>query len=125
MASDLLCSFLTRVYGILELYLAPSGPPLNFHIAVVNCSAIHTEWSMPSYYSRNGLIRGYKVMYKAQNSDEEVLDLSANVTEYVIGNLTSSTIYEVTVLAYTVGDGPRSIFLTAQTNDENICELMY
>ena len=61
-------------------------------------------------------------MYKTRSEEEVVLNLTGSVTEYVIGNLSFSTIYEVSVLAYTVGDGPRSIFLSATTNDENICK---
>jgi len=61
-------------------------------------------------------------MYKTRSDEEVVLDLAENVTEYLIGNLSSSTIYEVSVLAYTVGDGPRSIFLSATTNEESICK---
>ena len=50
------------------------------------------------------------------------MDLYANVTEYLIGGLKPSTSYTVSVLAYTVGDGPRSIHLTGTTNSETICK---
>ncbi len=104
------------------LYSAPSTPPRLFHIAVVNCSAIHTEWSSPYSYNLNGVLRGYKLMYKTSNQDEVILDISGNVTEFVIGGLEASTVYEVSVLAYTVEDGPRSIFLSATTNTVDICK---
>ena len=52
------------------------------------------------------------------------MDLYANVTEYLIGGLKPSTSYTVSVLAYTVGDGPRSIRLTGTTNDETVCKFM-
>ena len=52
------------------------------------------------------------------------MDLYANVTEYLIKGLKPSTSYIVSVLAYTVGDGPRSIHLTGATNDERVCKCM-
>ena len=53
---------------------------------------------------------------------EIVVDLRENVTVYIIGGLMPSTSYIVSVLAYTVGDGPRSIHLTATTNPIDICK---
>ena len=53
------------------------------------------------------------------------IDLSENITEYIIGGLEASTRYVVSVLAYTTGDGPRSIHLTATTNSIQICEYIY
>lgn len=62
-------------------------------------------------------------MYKPLNGPEITVGLDANETEYIIGNLQSSASYVVSVLAYTIGDGPRSIHLTATTNDVNVCKL--
>ena len=61
-------------------------------------------------------------MYSTPNAREKTINLAGSITEYIIGNLTSSTDYEVSILAYTIGDGPRSIYLTATTNSEDICE---
>ena len=53
---------------------------------------------------------------------EIVRELTNNLTEYIIGDLKASTMHVVSVLAYTVEDGPRSIYLTATTNPEDICK---
>ena len=61
-------------------------------------------------------------MVLSPGGSETVIDLTENVTVYTIGGLMASTRYVVSVLAYTVGDGPRSIHLTATTNPEDICK---
>ena len=45
-------------------------------------------------------------------------------TEVIINDLAPNTRYAVSVLAYTVGDGPRSIHLTVATTPENICKIL-
>ena len=62
-------------------------------------------------------------MILPQNGREIVKDVTKNITEYIIGGLEASTRYVVSVLAYTVGDGPRSIHLTATTNSQDICKI--
>ena len=59
------------------------------------------------------------------SGSEIAIDLFENITEYIIGGLEASTRYVVSVLAYTIGDGPRSIHLTATTNSKQICEYIY
>ena len=61
-------------------------------------------------------------MYKEKNGQETTLDLNYTDTEYIVGNLKPSTSYTFSVLAYTNGNGPRSIHLVATTNDNNICK---
>ena len=61
-------------------------------------------------------------MYKTRKGAETIVDLPVNMTEYIIKGLLHDTSYTVSVLAYTIGDGPRSIHLTATTNDINICK---
>ena len=104
------------------LNTAPSGPPQSFHISVVNCSAIRAEWDLPSYDNRNGIVRGYKLIILYPNGSEIVISCTDNITQYIIGGLEASMRYVVSVLAYTVGDGPRSIHLTATTNPQNMCK---
>ena len=61
-------------------------------------------------------------MILSPGGSERVIDLRENVTVYTIGDLMPSTSYVVSVLAYTVGDGPRSIHLTATTNPKDRCK---
>ncbi len=63
-------------------------------------------------------------MYSSSSTSEVTINIIGNTTEYIIGNLTSSTNYDVSVLAYTIGDGPRSIYLTGITNDQDACKII-
>ena len=73
---------------------------------------------------RNGVIRGFKLFVQPALGGEEMLfEVVGNqTTEFIVSNLTASTEYVVSALAYTVGDGPRSIHLTVTTNSEEICK---
>ncbi len=61
-------------------------------------------------------------MYQSESGQEMTVDLNVTQNEYIIGGLKASTRYTVSVLAYTVGDGPRSIHLKVNTNSMDICE---
>lgn len=52
-----------------------------------------------------------------------LFNITSNATtEFIVEDLDPNTQYVVSVLAYTVGDGPRSIHLTVRTNTEDICK---
>ena len=78
----------------------------------------------PSYNDLNGILRGYKLTVQSLGSNKSMIDLSPDITEYLIKHLTPSTSYEVSVLAYTIGDGPKSIHLLATTNPSDICKFI-
>lgn len=103
---------------------APSSPPTSFHVTVLSCNAIRAEWRLPIFGDRNGVIRGYVVFVQPSAGGEELaMNITGNqTTEFIIENLTPSTSYIVSVLAHTVGNGPRTIHLTVTTNPENICK---
>ena len=63
-------------------------------------------------------------MILPSNGIEMVINLAENETEYIIGGLEASMRYVVSVLAYTIGDGPRSIHLTVTTNPQDICKFV-
>ena len=102
---------------------APTCPPSAFHVTVLNCTSVRAEWNLPQFSCRNGFIRGYKLITQLPTGDEMVINISGNRTnEYIMNDLTPSTRYVMTILAYTVGDGPRSIHLTVETNPSSHCE---
>lgn len=82
---------------------------------------------MPPVRDRNGLIRGYKLFVQpAAGGDEVLYNITSNTTtEFIVEDLEPDTEYVVSILAYTIGDGPRSIHLTVRTNTEDICKLWY
>ena len=99
-------------------HAAPTGAPRNFHVVAINKTAIEVQWDLPPFGSRGGVIRGYKLFFRAANGEEEMLiNIPDNTTDvYIVEGLEPNTSYTFSVLAYTsVGDGPRSIHLTIAT----------
>ena len=95
----------------------PTGPPTSFHVVVLNTTAIEVQWNLPLFQLRNGIIRGYRLFIQQQEEEQErTINIVGNdTTEYIISGLEPGTAYIVSALAYTVGDGPRSIHLTVST----------
>ena len=102
---------------------APGGPPSQFHIEAINETAIEAQWDLPGYYERNGIIRGYKLF--VSTGDMVIRDINItnnNTVVYLVGGLEPRTAYTVSILAYTVADGPKSIHLTAVTRSRKQAE---
>ena len=95
----------------------PTGPPTSFHVVVLNTTAIEVQWNLPLRQLRNGIIRGYKLFVQQQRGRQErMINIAGSgTTEYIVSGLEPGTAYIVSALAYTVGDGPRSIHLTVLT----------
>ena len=95
----------------------PTGPPTSFHVVVLNTTAIEVQWNLPLFQLRNGIIRGYRLFIQQEGEEQErTINIVGNdTTEYIISGLEPGTAYIVSALAYTVGDGPRSIHLTVST----------
>ena len=94
----------------------PTGPPTSFHVVVLNTTAIEVQWGLPLWNLRNGIIRGYRLFVQQQGRRERTINIVGNdTTEYIVSGLEPGTAYIVSALAYTVGDGPRSIHLTVLT----------
>ena len=86
---------------------------------MINCTALEAQWGLPPLGDRNGFIRGYKLFYSDTSGREVFVNITSNETlEYIIGGLQSGMPYTISVLAYTVADGPRSIRLVAVTFNE-------
>ena len=98
-----------------SLTTAPSGPPTSVHVVVLNSTAVEVQWNLPLANLRNGVVRGFKVFYEGLGSEQmmDIADGAAN--EYIVAGLQPGTVYTFSVLAYTVGDGPRSFRLTVST----------
>ena len=113
--------FLTK--NLYHSSTAPSGPPSQFHIEAINETAIEAQWDLPGRYERNGIIRGYRLFVLTGDLVVKVINITNNNTlVYIIGGLEPSTAYTVSMLAYTVADGPKSIHLTAVTRSRKQAE---
>lgn len=102
------------------LSTAPSGPPTSVHVVVLNDSAVEVQWNLPLANLRNGIIRGFKIVYQEnEDTTEQVVDVEdGTANEYIVSGLKAATVYTFSVLAYTGSDGPRSIHLTVSTFSE-------
>ena len=111
--------------GILPL--EPSEPPQAVAVTVVSSKSINVSWSPVSVQERNGIIKGYKVIYKAlPNGKDKTKIVNVTINDQdkrqilTIGELNEFTNYSIRVLAFTaVGDGPLSVAEIKQTLEDS------
>ncbi|XP_043941066.1 protein sidekick-2 [Protopterus annectens] len=90
----------------------PSSGPTNISALATTSSSILVRWSEIPEPDRNGLILGYKVVYREKDSDSPVKFwlVEGNSSRSVqLENLGKYVLFEIQVLAFTrIGDGIRS-----------------
>ena len=109
------------------LPLEPSSSPQGVQASAKNSTSVSISWAAVGNEQRNGIIKGYKVIYQA-------LPDGRNVTRFVnisdenqgteqdltLGDLVKFTNYSIRVLAFTVvGDGPPSEVKIVQTQQDS------
>ena len=97
------------------MFIAPTAPPGSFHISVLNSTALEATWALPPVRKLNGRVRGFKIFIKKAGASESVIKVGPDVRAYIIGGLAPETAYTISMLVYTVADGPRSVHLTVLT----------
>ncbi|XP_056136412.1 protein sidekick-1-like [Lampris incognitus] len=100
----------------------PSGAPVNVSAEAVSSTKILLTWSALPQTHRNGVILGYKVLYKEKESTSppsaEVLEGEGSLS-LLLGALKKYMPYTLQVLAYTrMGDGPPSSPILLRTKDD-------
>ena len=97
----------------------PSGPPKSFSLTVISSTGITVFWQLPPADSRHGIITGFKLFYKKNDSAGSATMVPINSTATLTKNVTGLakyTEYEFQVLAFTsVGDGPKSSPIVKRT----------
>ncbi|KAM3662197.1 protein sidekick-1 isoform 2-T2 [Ammospiza maritima maritima] len=101
----------------------PSAPPENVSAEAVSSTQILLTWAAVPESEQNGLILGYKILYKARDLDSEPKSqtVRGNHTQSVLlSGLRKFVLYELQVLAFTrIGDGvPSSPAVTERTKDD-------
>ncbi|XP_042249381.1 protein sidekick-2 isoform X4 [Thunnus thynnus] len=90
----------------------PSSGPTNVSAFATTSSSILVRWGEVSETDRNGLILGYKVVYKEKDSDTapNFWTVEGNTSHSVqLSGLGKYVLYEIQVLAFTrIGDGRSS-----------------
>ncbi|CAG2244562.1 SDK [Mytilus edulis] len=101
----------------------PSHGPVAVTADAVSSTAINVPWGDGPLDDRNGIILGYRVMYKSlsENIKDQYKDVPGNETYYVLlTNLRKYVEYQVQVLAYTrMGDGVLSQDVLSVQTDED------
>eukprot|EP00106_Octopus_bimaculoides_P001607 XP_014769049.1 PREDICTED: Down syndrome cell adhesion molecule homolog [Octopus bimaculoides] len=100
----------------------PSLPPQEVRIRDINPDNIRISWVEPPYYTVQGVLQGYKVLYKEVRADEDETEASYVTTsklETVVPDLKKYTNYSIQVLAYTImGEGVRSEPIDIRTRED-------
>ena len=106
----------------------PSSPPSSFSVNASSSTSIRASWQLPPADSQNGIITGFKLFYKKNDSAGSAtvvpINSAATLTKNVSG-LDKYTEYEFQVLAFTsVGDGPNSSVEVERTMpDGKMCNM--
>uniref|UniRef100_A0A4W3KFY3 Sidekick cell adhesion molecule 2 n=1 Tax=Callorhinchus milii TaxID=7868 RepID=A0A4W3KFY3_CALMI len=101
----------------------PSSGPTNISALAINSSSILVKWNEVPEQDRNGLVLGYKVLYKEKDLEAPVqlLTIEGNTTYTAqLTELGKYVLYEIQVLAFTrIGDGrPSSPPILERTLDD-------
>ena len=109
------------------LLLEPSSSPQGVQASAKNSTSVSVSWAAVGNEQRNGIIKGYKVIYQALpdgrnvtrfvNISDEDQEKEQDIT---LGDLVKFTNYSIRVLAFTVvGDGPPSEVKIVQTQQDS------
>ena len=95
--------------------------PANFHISVLNSTAVEATWQLPtSRTGLNGVVRGFKIYIEKINGSERIIDLKgADIEVFIITDLEPSAEYLFSILMYTVADGPQGVHLPLTMPDSS------
>jgi len=114
------------IFQCLSIFpLAPSSPPSDVKVIVVDSTSVEVTWEPPAEQSQNGILAGYKILLSEQTRHGQdlgqpmIVTVPANLRSYHIRNLNKWTHYRVGVLAFTkAGDGPISEAIVVQTDED-------
>lgn len=109
------------------LPLEPSSSPQSVQASSKNSTSVSVSWAAVGKDHRNGIIKGYKVIYQALPDGKNAIRF-INISnkhqekeqDITLGDLVKFTNYSVRVLAFTVvGEGPLSKVKIVQTQQDS------
>ena len=104
------------------LIAVPSQAPSNFTVTSSNSTSITASWQLPSADARNGIITGFKLLYRKKDAlglPTTLIFNNATIRTRDVSGLEKYTEYEFQVLAFTyVGDGPKSSAHIERTKED-------
>lgn len=113
----------SEVVNVLTHEDVPSSGPNNLTARAISSTAISIDWNSVPKRHRKGIIRGYKIQYRASQPPDAQLKnkiITDGSTKHVtLNDLKPYTTYSLAVAAYTsVGDGVFSGVLNVQTHED-------
>ena len=99
--------------NLFSLLTAPSIEITNFHVTILNNTAVEVTWQPPSStIGLNGQLRGFKLYVDKINGNQTVIDIVGALQRvYFVTGLEELATYLFSIVMYTVGDGPHSVRL--------------
>ncbi len=98
------------------MFTAPSAPPEAVSVSATSSDSILLTWAPPDSHHQNGIITGYVINVTTADTGEP-FQVYSGTTSLIQGSLHPFTKYTFVVAAQTsVGTGPFSTTLTAQTH---------
>ena len=92
----------------LKLFIAPTGPPQDVQVSVINSRQINVTWSGTIAEYTNGIIRHFVINVTQDTGDVQQLTISSQQLYHVVRNLQPHTNYSISVAAVTIDRGPFS-----------------
>ena len=92
--------------------VAPASPPLDFNVTDTTPNTMSLSWSPPLIQDVNGVIDNYTIRYYITEQlgvdevDDTVNTMVVSSTTATLTGLGNYTIYNISVSAVTVGEGP-------------------
>ena len=105
------------------IFTVPSGAPRRLSVADIGPRYIHLSWTEPKSSKQNGIIRHYQIYVTTLNSSTSTI-IYVTPSSSPVYNLTALhpyTSYEITVAAFTISAGPKSIAVLAHTEEDSEC----
>ena len=116
------------------LPLEPNGPPTNVKATAQNSTTISVSWGPVVEQDRNGIIKGYEIIYQALPNGSNMAKMINISTENqeseqdtTLDGLNEFTNYSIRLLAFTSeGNGPFSDAIVVQTQqDSKLSQIIY
>ncbi|XP_078344032.1 polycystin family receptor for egg jelly-like [Oculina patagonica] len=101
----------------------PSAAPTKLRLVHRDASSIMVEWDPIPQRSENGVLKGYKVEYWAQDNKTTVHETTHDEFTAILSSLWYDTLYTIRVAAFTsMGSGDFSHPIQVRTNKYDPCE---
>ena len=90
------------------MHAAPSGPPQDVNISVLNTTSMKVSWAPPLHDDQNGNVQYYILgIVEVESGREEVFNVFSAL-HFIVSDLHPHYTYRVSVAAVTIAAGPNT-----------------